>query len=697
VPRRALLIGTVLLGLLALLARPLIRHSKRLWRPAPAPVYDFARQAVLRAMAERPADPWPRGLGHVVLAFPGSRENEKSYLEPGGSFSPEVGSFGVSIWVVNGRGDLVATSDNLPLGAIQQHFEWAAPGIVPAIVTQNPWFQSTWTHPRAALWTLDLKGTGRSNLSLVIRSVGPAGGPITSLAWAGGELWINDRWSMRLEPAAAPVALGHEGDAGWVAHRSDATRWTGSDGWGYARFELRGAASSQLTITDHDPLPAPELSTLVVPTFPRVELPDPSFADGLHAQLAHLMMGLVGRETRPGEPLNYPVEWLRDGAYAEVALARAGQTVVARALASDFAERDFFGGFGPEADGPALSIWALEELALVLRDPGYDRAIWPHIYRKAEWILRMLSTAEPIHTVVSGPIVPAYLSAPDLSLVCDAAHDGLIMGRMDWRRPVLYVNAVNYRGLLDAADLADRVGAEREARAWRERAEALRHAWEAALPSPAFEDDRTFISGTWPSWIAAGSKTEFRAGLQARWDRMRSQDGSFRESPLWTYFEIADAHQWLYLDRPDRTWSTLRWFWTHQASPGLYTWWEGDGEENSFHQWGQVRGWVRPPYVSPHYWTAAEMLLLQLDMLAYVDRSDPRQPALIVGAGIPGDWTGQALAARGLLTALGSVDWEFRPGLMHVTVHGAPCAIRLGRAFDPHTRLQTDFVPIPPG
>ena len=58
------------------------------------------REIVKRAMGQRPEDPWPRGWGHVVLASPGSQQPAKGYHEPGGSFSPAAGSFGVSIGCV---------------------------------------------------------------------------------------------------------------------------------------------------------------------------------------------------------------------------------------------------------------------------------------------------------------------------------------------------------------------------------------------------------------------------------------------------------------------------------------------------------------------------------------------------------------------------------------------------------------------
>ncbi len=100
------------------------------------------------------------------------------------------------------------------------------------------------------------------------------------------------------------------------------------------------------------------------------------------------------------------------------------------------------------------------------------------------------------------------------------------------------------------------------------------------------------------------------------------------------------THQWLLLDQPDRVWRNFEWFCSMQTSPGLYTWWEGTREENTFHLWENVRGWVKPPHVTPHYWTAGEILALQVDMLAYVDESGS-EPVLVIGGGVPKPWIGQ--------------------------------------------------------
>jgi hypothetical protein len=86
----------------------------------PAPARDLVREA----MRQRPDDPWPRGQGHVVLATPGSSEDLKAYHEPGGGFSPAFASFGVSIWIGDAQGKLLATSDSLPLENLKQEFIW---------------------------------------------------------------------------------------------------------------------------------------------------------------------------------------------------------------------------------------------------------------------------------------------------------------------------------------------------------------------------------------------------------------------------------------------------------------------------------------------------------------------------------------------------------------------------------------------
>ncbi len=635
---------------------------------AAAPRQDLRRQIELR-----PDDWWPRGTGHVVLSLPGSRE--AGYHEPGGSFSPGIGSFGVSVFVME-KGVLKCTSDTIPIEQVRQRFFWTDGAAAPAIATTTPYYEASWSHPGPGAWRLKLRPASGYSLMAVVRGVGPAAGPITSLVWRDPRLTVNNRWRISITPPLKDIFMGDE--RGW--------RWTteGSeypvrlrDGWAYARIDLGGAAESEVAIEDPTPPHWFAVEGAAAASTLKLDLPDPRFAESLNAQAAHLMMGLLDWQPRAGDPLNYPYPWLRDGAYIVTALARSGQTGAAKRLATFYAEHDFFGGFGPEGDAPGLSLWAIGEAAGRIGDLRFDAWLWPHVRRKAELIVEMATAKEPIHRAVDWPLVPRHATRSDITLVAEAARDGLIIGRMDHHRPVLFVNAVSYQGLLSAAAIASRLAKPVEAKRWRTQAAALRKAWERGFATPEANNERTYVSGLWPTAIASGVRDPFAKGLEARWAKRRTPDGGLRERPLWTYFEVAEAHQWLMLRRPERTWATLEWFWANQTSPGLYTWWEGEGEENSFGLWDQVRGWANPKHVTPHYWTAAEMLLLEIDMLAYQDADG----SVVVGAGIPAAWLAKRMSVRRMWVAGGILDWTWDGKKLSVNTYGRKLRIRPGMVF----------------
>jgi hypothetical protein len=154
------------------------------------------RQLVLDAMEARPSGVWPRGAGHVVLAVPGSPENEKAYLEPGGSFSPSFGSFGVQIAVENSDRELEAVSDFVSMADVKQAFLWPRGRAIPAVRTDTPDYVATWSLPELRQWRLDVTTRRQPRLVLALRSVGPAGGPVTNASWDGHAVRLNGRWSV---------------------------------------------------------------------------------------------------------------------------------------------------------------------------------------------------------------------------------------------------------------------------------------------------------------------------------------------------------------------------------------------------------------------------------------------------------------------------------------------------------------------
>lgn len=658
------------------------------------------RQEVLEAQRVRPADPWPRGQGHVVLAIPGSPEVDKAYYEPGGSFSPGFGTFGVSLWITDAQSAILKTSDNIPLTQIKQHFVWHDGAVTPAIHTETTEYTAEWSVGasvgKSTLLLRPALGEGHK-LMLAIRSVGPAGAAIESLLWNGMEILVNGRYAVRVEPSPASTYVGPEGSPGWVTAQSNSVNEChGQKGWCYARIEL-SSGNNTVRIVDTFPPHNSGLTAHSTQSSLQVHLPDGRFADSLNAQVAHLMMGLVDNQVRPGDPNQYPLAWLRDGAYMVVALARAGELDTARELVRYFAERDFFGGFGAEGDNPALALWAMEEVSSRLHDPAFDMYLWPHVYRKAELILDMQSTREPVERIFAQIIVPIHQARPDLYEFAQPPKDGLIEGRMDNFHPAMYITAVSYGGLISAVQFAERVHHDEDARRWQGAAAQLQQAWGNAYKSMdpvklykaldpndpdsevGGEVEYSFIS-TWSPWIAA-DRIGYRKGLEAQWGaKWDSAKNGFRQRPLWTYFNFEVADQFVVLGEPKQTWQTLEWFWDRQPSPGLYSWWEGNGEENSFHSWEYVRGWIHPPHVTPHYQSAAACLLMQLDMLAYVDYSTS-QPAIVIGGGIPASWIQQPMHVHGIVTEWGNLDWDWDGKAMVVKTRNQGLAIRLGPGF----------------
>jgi hypothetical protein len=207
----------------------------------------------------------------------------------------------------------------------------------------------------------------------------------------------------------------------------------------------------------------------------------------------------------------------------------------------------------------------------------------------------------------------------------------------------------------------------------------------AALPldSAELRNERTTINALYPT--EAAEPEIVRKLLSRQWRAERRDDGSFRAPPLWTYFSIAHAHQWLRLGEAERAWKTLDWFAAHDRLPGLWVFWEGSGEENRFGLWNDVRGNVAPRGITPHYWTSAEAQLLAIEMLAYAERAERR---IVIGAGVLRQWIRGPLAVERVGTALGQVSWSYDGrGRVRVSVPDG-LEVVLGPGFPPGTAIE---------
>ncbi|RFZ90593.1 hypothetical protein D0C36_16625 [Mucilaginibacter conchicola] len=643
------------------------------------------RQITLLEQAKRPQDPWPRGDGHILIAEPGSPLAQKGYEEPGGSFSPGPGSFGVSIWVYDKNKKLIATSDDIAMDKIKQAYVYKNNNSIPSVETVTPYYTCSWTYLEAGRWEFSFKNNGQQDYqySVVTRSVGPAGGPLTTATWEGDRLLINHRYIITLTGDPKSVTVGNEAAGELQKDIPEQTTMYNGDGWAFARLNM-GNTPFGLKINDTKPqFNSPLPYSRTIQQF-GMQLPDKAFERSLQAQVSNLMMGYIGRQTGPGEPVNYPLAWERDGAYSLVAMAKSGHLETARELSRYFAENDFFGGFGAEGDAPGSAINALTEVAYLINDPAYYQYVWPHIKRKLKLIDEMRNAKTEIYKDFIGPLAPHIEhDVKRRQLIARPFSEGLIVGTMDNHFPVLYINAISYRGLVQASRLAAKFGETALADSCLKKAAEVKAAWTEGFGKQKYENERNFMISVWPSWITNKGNELFRKKIEEKHAAEWGTGDSPKDRPLWTYFSAAEAHQWLFLDRTDRVWQTLHYFWNNQCSPGLYTYWEGDGEENTFRQWENYRGWLKPKYITPHYWTASEMLLLQLDMLVYVNEAKGDDFEFVIGAGVPASWLKESMSIKNFHTKAGNISWEYKKNVLNVTVQGAPkrYAVRPGIAF----------------
>jgi hypothetical protein len=675
---------------------------------------DSANSQVTIQRNARPEDDWPRPLGRLVVGSPGSALTQKGFLEPGGSFSPAPGSFGISWWVTDSSGRRVATSATTEVGETSQCIGSDDAGRIYADFV-TPLYRGRWTRLNGERWSLHIEASqaiaSDHKLSMVLRGVGPAAGPLNSIEWdLAGDLRLNNRWRILL-PAGASVGGLDESLHGLNVPMNQLPIESVS-GWAFARVSLDLPA----VIEVEDLQPVANASTVAFkPRSPALNLPDPRFAESLRSQVTQLTCAIQGRRVVPFDPFVVPDAWARVSAQAVAALARSGNGELARPLALELAEHDFYGPFGSEADALGLALWAIEEVSARAADPELDQILWPHVRRKADMILKFagaktLQFAPPEYSYADRYQKDLFVRN-ETGLVCLPAVDGLIAGRCErWISP-LHVTAVSYRGLIDAAALARRIGMNAEADVWVAEADRLKHAWLAHVrgdktgraehlryiagvaeegwrlkdfylardagllaAKQADEGEQLRRSALWPTWI--GAEAGDIVTKNTIWSSPKN--GNFSKN-LQSLFTL--AHQRLLQGEQAGAWEMLLVCWSRQVVPGAYifpdTWIKKTWLEDN---WDNLRCGVNGAAVAPSARVAAEVLSLQLDMLAYLDESGP-EPIIVVGAGVPAEWLKQPMSVAGLSLKGATVDWSWDGHELSVIVQGRHFAVRTASSF----------------
>jgi hypothetical protein len=665
----------------------------------------FESDKLLEMRASHPDWIHARGDTHVILGVPNSIEAFKTPVEPGNSFSPGPGTYGVSAWVRT-RGKLHAP-EKMPLSELEWSFRgervpalrssWVADGIqvVSTLFTDGDVERSDlWDHLSVEIQN-PTSDERELSVYLVLRSFGAAGGPVRSLALRDRTVLVNgaplvfaDREpnafgavsyedartdiSVLLERGELPASREVSDPSGWASGALEYTARLGPGErarYGFS-FHLHAGhwmlkdLSSAAGPVDIDGRLA-ELEADWASRIPiRLDLPDPRFARAFFAQLMHLSMFTVADQPRI-TPVSYPIWWLRDGAYVVQALDKGGLSQWAGCACRGMAARDAFGGFGAEGDGPGEGIWILSEHYLLTADRSYLEEIYPHVVRKAELIARMRRAEGPIKQFAEY-VIPKCMLEPNLDVLCVTAKNGLIQGRMDHHFPLFWVNGFAYLGLRRAALCARALG--RDGSAFDREADMLREALVRYAAEAFGKNDRDVTSALWPTGWADKDDPVVRERFEAFWNRVRCPGGRFTPETSWTYFEAGQAHNRLLLGERDRAWKSIEHFLANHTAPGLFTYPEAtDG--NTSMLWKRTRGWDDIEYVTPHGWTAAELFLLLRDCLAREDGDK-----LVIGSGIPSAWLDHDFEARELPTHFGrtTLRYEKASRTLHVSTERRP-------------------------
>ena len=657
--------------------------------------YDMLQHAEMGKMKQKHADwIWNRSDTHVILGVPGSLDAFKTPVEPGNSFSPGPGSYGISSWVYEG-GQLYA-----PEEMKAQDMEWAfEQGHLPVLISRFCCGKIQVVSELFAEGDLEasdirdyyrvtLTNTGEEEvhgrLFIPVRSFGAAGGPVYQLKCSGRCVRINKAPAivMGREPEQfAAVSYSKTGkDISCFLRTGQIPRqWETEDASGWASgvmvysFALRPGESEAYDFmcrlhaghwmvgrnlkytenVDWDEAKGRLLTAWKDKLKIELKLPDGRFTDAFFCQLVHLYMFTVHDDPRIS-PISYPLWWLRDGAYVVNALNKGGFHEFAEASCRGIAHKYAFGGFGSEGDAPGEIIWILSEHYLLTRDAQYLEDIYPHIRDKAQLLLHMLETDKPVK-VNTEFAIPQMMLEPNLDMMCLPARDGLIQGRMDNHYPVLWVNSFAYLGLSRAALCAEALGAAQDAVKWEKAADDLKKAIRTKASEIFGQNDRDVNCAFWPSGWACSEDEEILGRFDIFWNTVRCPNGVHHPEALWTYFEAGQAHNQLLLGRRDRAWVSVEMFLSQHTAQGLYTYQEGENDENSAQLWQRTRGWDDINCVTPHGWTAAEVFLLLRDCLIREDGD-----TLVIGSGVLAEWLAEDFEVRNLPTYQGPVSFRYK-------------------------------------
>ncbi|MBX9403384.1 discoidin domain-containing protein [Lysobacter sp. BMK333-48F3] len=387
--------------------------------------------------------------------------------------------------------------------------------------------------------------------------------------------------------------------------------------------------------------------------------------DTLRTGLAHMLISRVGPRLQPGTR-SYARAWVRDGAMIGEGLLRMGREDVAEEFLRWYAPYQFDNGKVPccvddrgsdpvpENDSHGELIFTVAEIYRYTRDRALLEAMWPHVAGAVRYMdeLRLSERTE-----ANRARNPAFYGMMPASI----SHEGYSAKPMH----SYWDNFWALRGYKDAADIAQWLGKDEQARAFAAARDEFRADLYRSLETAAQAHKIDYLPG-------AAELGDFDATSTTIALAPGGEQGLLPERLLHNTFE----RYWKeFVERRDgrRQWkdytpyelrtigSFVRLGWRERAHEALAFFFK-DQQPRAWNQWAEVvsRTPRTPFFVGdlPHAWVESDYVRSALDLFAY---TRDRDRALVIGAGVPGEWlAGEGVSVEGLRTPYGELGYRLR-------------------------------------
>lgn len=386
--------------------------------------------------------------------------------------------------------------------------------------------------------------------------------------------------------------------------------------------------------------------------------------DTVRSSLAHILISRDGINLRPGTR-NYGHSWIRDGAMISEGLLRMGLTDIPRKYARWFASHQFENGKVPccvtqydaadpvpENDSHGQLIFLIAEIYRYTGDRELVEQLWSHVKGAVAYMDEMRRNEQRPENQQGDRKILYGLLEPSIS------HEGYPLPAYS-----IWDNFWGLKGYSDAVELSVALGyGEDEERFARSRDEFRKDLFNSILASarqhqinyiPGAAEQGDFDATSTTIALAPGGEQDnlpqdlLIGTFDRYWREFVARRDGEKDWSVYTPYELRTVGTFVRLGWRDRAHELLEYFFA-------------DRRPEPWNQWAEVVGkdkrQARFIGDMPHAWISSDYIRSALDLFAY---HRERDDALVLAAGIPGDWiTADGVGIKRMRTAYGELSYS---------------------------------------